>query len=281
MSRVSLLSSTALIAACSGPIYTPQVQAPPAPKEPPLPVDDLNATLAAVVDTATGTVDYAALRTDRAALDRHIALIADNGPRSTPHLFPTEAHAKAYHLNAYNELTLFGVLSEAPELKSVLDVGLLHAFFRRRRFVLDGQKITLHRLENDILRPRYKDARIHFAINCASASCPALAPVPFVAEGLDERLDDATRRFLARDDAVAADVPARRVTLSKLFHWYKSDFAKWPLGPDRPAPGSAVGYVAAFSTAARRAELAAACGEEFKDCKVAYFDYDWALNRRR
>ena len=281
MRALWITSLGALLTSCTASGYPPRVQAPPAPKEPPLPVDDLQQALAGRVDEAAGTVDYAALRKDRDALDRHIAVIAAHGPDSTPHLFPSEDHAKAYHLNAYNELTLYGVLNEDPDLESVLDVGFLHAFFRRRKFTLDGAKLTLHRLENDIIRPRYKDARIHFAINCASASCPALAATPFVAEGLDERLDAATRRFLARDDAVGIDAQARTVTLSKLFHWYRKDFAGWPISPGGTAPGSAVAYVRHYSSDERKAQLDAVCGPDGKSCKIKHFDYDWSLNAKR
>ncbi len=281
MTNLAAIAALTLLTACSGGLYAPRGPAPPIPPGPPLPVEDLRATLARGVDEDAGTVDYSALRADRAALDRHVALVAVAGPQSTPALFPTPEHAKAYHLNAYNELVLHGVLSEDEDLTSVLDIGVMHAFFRRKRFRLDRRDVTLSTLENDIIRPTYKDARIHFAINCASASCPALGARPFVAAGLDDRLGEATRRFLARDDAVAIDVPGKRVTLSKLFDWYRSDFADWPLRSGAPAPGSAVAFVAAHVSDDRRGQLEAACGAAFDRCAVEHFDYDWSLNDRR
>ncbi|MFC1525270.1 DUF547 domain-containing protein [Candidatus Latescibacterota bacterium] len=130
----------------------------------------LDRVLLSSVD-AEGRIDYAGLKADRLELDQYIDSLAAVSPVSHPARFPTPAHALAYWINAYNAFVLRGVVDAYP-VSSVKDISLLNGFFRRLRFVAGGSEMTLDHIENDIIRPTYRDPRIHFVVNCGAVSCP-------------------------------------------------------------------------------------------------------------
>jgi hypothetical protein len=186
---------------------------------------DWREVLARFVDDE-GLVAYDALAADRAALDRFVSLLAVVGPTTRPALFPTRDDQLAYHLNAYNALTLFHVLNRRPGLQSVMDDQLRS--FVTTKFELDGGAINLYNLENKLIRPRYQDARVHFALNCASVGCPKLPNTPFTAAKLPAELDAETARFLHEPRNVAVEDGV--VVLSNVFAWYQEDFGGDPVG---------------------------------------------------
>jgi hypothetical protein len=185
---------------------------------------DWTEVLARYVD-AHGRVDYAALGAARAPLDRFVSLLGQVGPQTKPAWFPTREHQLAYYVNAYNAFTMFNVLNRLPALKSVYDEKL--SFFVTTTFMLDGKPISLHALENDVVRPRFQDARVHFALNCASAGCPQLPATPFLPATLDATLDRETAKFLREPRNV--EVRGQTVVLSNIFDWYKDDFGGDPI----------------------------------------------------
>jgi hypothetical protein len=119
-----------------------------------------------------GRVDYPQLKIARAALDAYVDSLAQCSPRRHPGRFPTPAHALAYWVNAYNALVLRGAIDGYP-VSRVDELGGLDWFFRKRQLVAGGDSLTLDQLENQIIRPEYRDPRIHFALNCGAVSCPA------------------------------------------------------------------------------------------------------------
>ena len=215
---------------------------------------DWAATLVEHVD-AQGRADYTALQKDRGRLDRFVALLAIVGPARRPSLFETDAHRLAYYINAYNALTMVNVLDRYP-IESVRDVK--NDFFYFTRFRLDGQEISLYELENEILRKRFGDPRVHFALSCASRGCPVLPREPFVPNKLDAQLDRETKKFLAVRENVA--VEGGRPVLSQIFEWYAEDF--------RPNP---VAWIRAQGVPL---DVAAGTATRFRP-------YDWSLNDRR
>jgi hypothetical protein len=133
-------------------------------------------------------------------------------------------------------------------------------FFKQKVHVLGGRKYSLNEIENDVVRPRFQDPRIHAALNCASVSCPPLAPYAFTGAKLDAQLDAVMRDF-ARDRARNAIGPGG-VKLSRIFEWYGKDF--------EPAGGVAA-YLAKY--------LEPADAELLKKApKIEYLEYDWRLN---
>lgn len=202
---------------------------------------------------AHGRVDYPALKQDRARLDRFVATLGKVGPETRPELFSTKEAKLAYYINAYNALTMFNVINRYPEIQTVTDKKI--NFFVLTKFELDGAEVNLYDLENKIIRPRFQDPRIHFALNCASAGCPVLPNEIFDPERLDEQLDRETAKFLHEKRNVA--VEGGKIVLSEIFKWYAEDFAPDP-----------VSWIRAYAP-----DLVLPEGTE-----VTHRPYDWALN---
>jgi len=223
------------------------------------PYDDWRAVTRRFVDTK-GRVDYAALKKARHPLDRFVALLALVGPRTRPDLFATKDAQLAYYINAYNALVLFNVIERYPKIRSVNDHK--SSFFYFTEFKLDGDEVSLHALENKIVRPRFSDPRVHFALNCASIGCPPLRREAYTAARLEEQLADQARRVHRESRWFRFDEEAGVVYLTKLYDWYGSDF--------RQVAGSVLGY------AARHAPRLA--GADLDALDVRFLDYDWDMN---
>jgi hypothetical protein len=235
-----------------GPVSAPPV-APPADK---LAADrfdyaDWDEVLRRFVDDK-GRVDYPGLKKERGALDRFVALLAATGPRTRPAWFKSKDEQLAYYLNAYNALTMFNVVERYPAIKSVYDEKV--SFFMRTRFTLDGESLSLHDLENKVVRPRFAEPRAHFALNCASTGCPVLPAEKFDPARLDAQLERETKAFLDRPENLT--VKDGEIVLSKIFKWYAEDFDG----------GDVLGWLRK-----RRPAVPA-------DGKLTHREYDWSLN---
>lgn len=170
------------------------------------------------VVTDDGLVDYArAQGAVRAQLHAYTASLA----RATPAVFADDQTRLALYLNAYNAFVIEGVLSYQP-IDSIEDVGPFHQFFRERRYVLAGRKLSLHDLETTLIRPM--DARIHFALNCASRSCPPLRAEAYRGPLLEAQLSEATAAFVRNPRFNHYDTDDGVWHLSALFDWYRDDF---------------------------------------------------------
>lgn len=131
-----------------------------------------------------------------------------------------EQAALAWHLNAYNAWILQKIMEDWPN-EGPLDVSLL--FFHKKSIVVSGQRISFVHLENKIIREQFKEPRLHFALNCASASCPPLYAQPFTAQTLDTTLQSLTLHFI-NQNPYALETKGDEVYLSKIFDWYQEDF---------------------------------------------------------
>lgn len=214
-----------------------------------------------------GSVDYAAWQSsadDMAALDEHIAAIARFSPRSHPGMFPSGDAETSYWINAYNALVIDSVLDLWP-LESVRDVRVSltsrlipgKGFFYDREIVVGGQRTNLLNLEQQILRDQ-QDPRLHFALNCASDSCPVLRASAWS----DAELDVAAREFI--NNPANVSVQADAVHLSSIFKWYRKEF-----------PQDLYSYLRQYADDDLPAQLATA----FElDLPIRYVEYDWSLN---
>jgi len=224
------------------------------------------------------SVDYDAVLLEESGLRRFVATLGQLGPHSTPERFSTEPERLAYYINAYNALTLFGVVDNWP-IDSVQDVhGWLDpragfGFFYGLRFPLDGRATNLYDLENEVIRG-FVDARIHAAINCASRSCPALRPFAFEPVRLDDQLDLVTRDFCSNPLHVRVDEEAQEIQLSAIFEWYQPDFEEHARRLGRPA--TIIDFILGFATPDVAIVVAEARNADFK---VVFQPYDWSLNR--
>src|SRR5262249_48305721 len=130
---------------------------------------------------------------DAEAVERLYAAIAATGPQKTPDLYKGQDAALAYFLSAYNVLVWKNVIDRIPKMKQVNEG--LYSFFRNPKFAVDGREVDLDDLEKKIIRPTFKDGRIHFALNCASGGCPRLPREAFTPENVQAQLELQARRF--------------------------------------------------------------------------------------
>ena len=178
-----------------------------------------------------------------------------------PNAFSTKEERLAFWINAYNAFAIQGILDG-------LSPGTLfgrYEFFIRRRYQVGGGMINLYDLERAILVKEFKEPRIHFAIVCASRSCPKLRSEAYVAQRLNAQLEEGTRAFINDPGRNRFDRARREARLSKIFDWFDEDFAA--------RSGSLVGYVKDYVTDEGLVhELAA------EPYAVEFLEYDWNLN---
>lgn len=225
-----------------------------------------------------GLVDYAGLKADRKALEEYLSSLA----RVTEEQFQawTEAQQLAFLCNLYNATTLQLILDHYP-VKSIKDIGTLFKGPWDRPVVhLFGDTVTLNTLEHKILRKKYTEPRIHMALVCAAKGCAPLRREAYVAQKLDQQLDDQAKVFLGDPVKFRIDRPKRVVYLSTIFKWYGEDF----IGKYTPQNGFAglnktqravLNFCSRYRSAEDQEYLAAG------GYSVRYLDYDWSLNERR
>ncbi|MBT3342491.1 MAG: DUF547 domain-containing protein [Gemmatimonadetes bacterium] len=245
--------------------------------------DLMNQVHGQFVDTR-GRVDYAGLQVDPGALDRYYSLIATHTPDTDPHLFPNEASRLAFWINAYNAAVLKTVITHYP-IQSVSDVkpppliNLLSAqsgFFYFQRLIFGGETMNLYDLEHEIIRGRFPDPRIHFAINCASLGCPKLPQEAFTTDRLDQQLQREATEFLNEERNLRIDDATRTVHLSSILSWYADDFLGWLhlTYPDMTDP-TLLDYARLYVSGERRAAVDRAREGGYD---VVITPYDWRLN---
>lgn len=159
-------------------------------------------------------VRYAAWKkskADIASLDAYLEQVATSDVKST-----SKNARIVFYINAYNALAIRSVLRSYP-LKSVMDVP---GFFDKKKHRVAGALLTLNDIENKKIRPLAKDARVHFAINCASRSCPRLSARAFRAKRLHADLNRLSNAFIKKNVVVSE----KSIELNKIFEWYKKDF---------------------------------------------------------
>lgn len=129
----------------------------------------------------------------------------------------------AYWFNFYNALTVELIIDNYP-VDSIRDIGGLFSGgpFDRKLATLEGEEISLNDIEHRILRPIWKDPRIHYGVNCASIGCPNLLPEPFTGESVDRQLQQAAGEYINHPRGVS--VGRRRLTLSSIYDWFQVDF---------------------------------------------------------
>jgi len=231
-----------------------------------------------------GRVDYTALKNDARDLERYYLLLSTYSPDSHPDLFPTEQSKLAYWLNAYNAAVIKTVLTYYP-ISGVGDIRppLLFfflpqksGFFLFQRVTFGGETTSLYFLEHRVIRKRFADPRIHFALNCASGGCPRLPRQAFTAEHVDEQLDHEARKFLAEERNLVINHEKKTVSLSSIFEWYESDFLTWLQHKFSGRKATLLDYVALYVSAEKAGELQRAASYA-----VRFIPYDWRLNDQR
>ena len=207
---------------------------------------DWNDLLEQYVDQE-GNVNYKGFKSAEATLDRYLDYMANNAPANSA----SKEEKLVYYINLYNAATVKLVLDHYP-VQSIKDIK---SPWDKKWISVANEKISLGAIEHKILR-KLDEPRIHFAINCASYSCPKLSKQAYTLNTLEEQLDTAARDFI--NDSKRNRIQAGKAEVSEIFKWFKSDFtkrlslksyinqyAKEPIGPDT---------------------------------KLQYIKYDWSLN---
>jgi len=219
------------------------------------------AVLSAFVD-ANGFVDYQGIAADSeslAALSAYVASLADTDLDTL-----TRDERLATLINAYNAFTLRLILDHSREasIDSIYDISEAERW-KAARWRLGGETVSLDQLEHEVIRPNFREARVHWALVCAAFSCPKLRNEPYTGERLEAQLTDQAayvhqdKRFFYFDDR-------GRLYLTELYRWFAGDFEQ--------VDGSPLKHAAKYSP-----ELAARLAKDDIP-KVLYIPYDWSLN---
>jgi len=209
--------------------------------------------------TSDGLVDYPYMSDRADALSRYLAAVA---AADLAALAPAELEALL--INAYNALTVRAILDH-PGVSSIRDID---GVWTELEWEVGGHALTLDNLEHNLLRPFFRDPRVHFALNCASLSCAPLPPWAFRGDSLDAQLEERTRAFLTDPRNARLDGDVLRV--SRYFDWYGDDFTAqgW-----EPRAETIPRFIARYAGGEVRAAV-----EADPDLPLAFLEYDWALN---
>lgn len=169
----------------------------------------------------TGMVDYTGMAKDSNKLTAYLALLSKNGPNKKKW---TKDQQMAYWINAYNAFTVKLILDHYP-VASIKDIKngipFVSTVWDIKFFEIAGKEFDLNNIEHGILR-KMDDPRIHFALVCASLSCPKLQPFAYRADQLDAQLTEAATEFF--NEPFRNEISQNKVQLSKLLDWYWGDF---------------------------------------------------------
>ena len=181
----------------------------------------------------------------------------------------------AYWINLYN-VNVAAIVAEKYPVKSIRDLSTDPIrrlnIFDKELVPFGNGKISLNEIENERIRKGFKDPRIHFAINCAAASCPPIrGEGAFTGANLSAQLDEQTRDFLNGPNGVRVTKNGNTtvVRTTKIMDWFGDDFDQWG--------GGRLPFIRKYLTGEKRAALDAAGGK----ARLEYADYDWKLNDAR
>jgi len=200
----------------------------------------------------SGGVKYAAWKSNAADMQALQAVVDGIAKESISGL--DKRQQLAFYLNAYDAWILHEALAKYPTA-SVKDT--FFTFFTAKKITVAGQQTSFKALEDNVIR-KLGEPRVHFALNCASRSCPPLNREAFSAPKLEEQFEKLAKGFVNSERGVKYNAAAKTAELSKIFDWYKDDF-------------NAVGGPLAFINKRRGTPLPA-------DAKISYQEYDWGLN---
>jgi Protein of unknown function, DUF547 len=196
----------------------------------------------------SGNVNYDKIKANKAELDA----IADQFQNNRPAEKWNNSEKMAYYINLYNVYTIDAVINKYP-VKSIKDISNV---WDKKNIPQGKMLYSLSDIENKILR-KMGDARIHFAINCASFSCPKLENEAFVPEKLEKQLENAAKGFI--NDKTKNQISEKEIKISNIFDWYSSDFKD---------DGSIIEFLNKYSSI-----------KIDKKAKTRYLDYNWSLNK--
>ena len=210
--------------------------------------------------TKDGLVDYRFVQVHRAELDAYLKTVAD-----APLDRLTAGHLEALLINAYNACTVRSILDH-PDASSIRAIP---GVWTKTRHRVGGFDLTLDDVEHRLLRPFFRDPRLHFALNCASRSCAPLPPWAYDGDRIESQLEERARSFLT--DPKNVRVQGTRLLVSKYFDWYGGDFTA--AGWRKEAPS-----IAAFIAGYAAPDVKALIDRQGGTPQIVFMEYDWSLN---
>lgn len=211
--------------------------------------------------SAEGQVDYKGFISDSTKFNQYLSSLSKNHPNDVNW---SQEEKLTYWINAYNAYTVKIIVDNYP-VKSIKDIasGLSIPFVNTTwdiKFInIEGQEYDLNNLEHGILRKDFEEPRIHFAINCASVSCPRLRNEAYVPERINEQLNSAAHLFI--NNPTKNKITPQKVELSKIFSWFQGDFT------------NSMGKAGILAFVSQYTDV-----EIDVDASVSHLDYDWNLN---
>ncbi len=204
-----------------------------------------------------GLVDYKGFISDKSELNAYANYLSENPPAEAWN----DNEKIAYWINAYNVFTVKLIVDNYPvesikDLNPTISIPTVRSVWTKEWFQIGGEDFSLDRIEHKILRKDFQEPRIHFAVNCASMSCPVLRAEAYTAEKLDVQLDEQTRIFL--NDRSRNKISSQQVEISKIFSWFEGDFKEGQ---------SLIQFLNKYTEV-----------QIGGNAKVRYMDYDWNLN---
>jgi hypothetical protein len=213
-----------------------------------------NELLAKYVDDK-GHVNYKGFIEEKEKFDGYLNALEKEAPKESW----TKDEKLAYWINVYNAFTVKLIIDNYP-VKSIKDIGgnfyKINTAWDIKFINIEGEEYDLNNIEHGIIRKEFNEPRIHFAANCASASCPVLRNEAYVASKLDAQLTDQAKTFI--NDGIRNNITAEKAELSKLFKWYGGDFSK---------DQSVIEFINQFSETKIK-----------ETTSIDYLDYGWTLN---
>ena len=209
---------------------------------------------------SNGLVDYVGFIKDSVQLNVYLNNLKEN----PPDIHTSETEKIAYWINVYNAFTIKLIIKYYP-VKSIKDIGstiqipLINTPWDIKFIQIQDKKLDLNTIEHSILRKEFNEPRIHFAINCASMSCPRLRREAYIGEKLNGQLEQQAIDFI--NDSSQNHIEKNQAELSKIFSWFKSDFTK---------NGSLLNFINNYSSI-----------QIDRDAKISFKDYDWLLNDQK
>lgn len=206
-------------------------------------------------------VDYeAALASDRNTLDRYIKSLEQVKVTSL-----NRNEQMAYWINLYNALTVLVVLDAYP-VTSIRDIDISPGVFAdgpwgKKLVEIEGNPVSLDDIEHRILRPIWKDPRIHYAVNCASIGCPNLHGHAFKGNDIERPLNEAAKDFINHPRGV--QIQSGKLMVSSIYDWFVEDFGGTEAG--------VLAHIRQFANSSLKNDLAGITS-------IDDYEYDWALN---
>ena len=246
--------------------------------------NNYSAVLSTYVDD-TGMVDYSSLKSNRRQLDRFVQVLGALD-RAVYDAW-TQPEKLAFWINCYNVLTLKVIIDNYPIKSSMLksvrfpqnSIRQISGVWDKIKFSVMGESVTLDHIEHEIVRPQFRDPRVHMALVCAALGCPPLRNEPYTGSRLKEQLDDQAWKFLGHPQKFAINREQKRVYLSSIFKWFGDDFTSaYPAGGNflhLDGPGKSVlMFVSGYLNESDRKYIVS------EAVSIDYLDYDWTLNHQ-